>query len=186
MCLPMLAAGAAAGASTMSASAALAAATGGYAGSMASLGLAGASSVGIGTILSAGSSAISAISSYQQGKANARLAKQQAVDAQRRGSEEEQRQRSRVAAMKGAQRAKYAANGVLVDEGAALDTIEETAAIGEMDALTIRDNASREAWGYRSEASIQRSAGTSGAMASLLTGAGKVADKWYRQSSLIT
>jgi hypothetical protein len=36
--------------------------------------------------------------------------------------------------------------------GTALDLLGDTAQIGEEDALTIRNNAAREAWGYRNQA----------------------------------
>lgn len=77
--------------------------------------------------------------------------------------------------------------------GSPTDILGDTAAAGEMDALTTRSNTAREAWGYRTKGvefgneiglanSRQGSSGPSlpGVGESLIGGAGSVADKWYR------
>lgn len=85
------------------------------------------------------------------GETNAQAAEVQAQDAHRRGAEQEERQRMLVRQRIGAQRAAIAANG-LEQSGTAADLVSETVAFGEMDALTIRANAAREAWGYNEQA----------------------------------
>lgn len=150
---------------------------------------------------------LSAYGSYQQGQAmagqaeyqaavarnNQIIAERNAQDAELRGGLSEDQQRRQTAQLKGRQRASLASNGVVIDEGSALDITSDTAAFGEFDALTIRSNAQREAYNYRvqgsnfqAEENLMRMrgaagsrAGTTGAVSTLLSGAGSVADKWY-------
>lgn len=82
---------------------------------------------------------------------NATIAGWQADDAAKRGQVEEQRQRLQVARIRGSQRAAYASSGVELTGGSPLDTLMDTAQLGELDALTIRSNAEREAYGYRTQ-----------------------------------
>lgn len=90
---------------------------------------------------------------------NAQVAEMQAADAIERGRESEGRHRTSVRGLVGTQRAALAASGVDVNDGSALDIQADTAAMGEMDALTIRLNAAREAWGYRTQATDYRARG---------------------------
>lgn|SRR5574341_1224779 len=83
---------------------------------------------------------------------NANIADLQAQDAIERGHEEESRFRTGVRQLIGAQRADIAASGVDVGFGSAVDVQADAAFLGELDALTIRTNAAREAWGYQVEA----------------------------------
>ena len=87
---------------------------------------------------------------------NARLADRQARDAIERGQLEEQRKRTEVARLKGAQTAAMAANGVDLTFGSPLDTLVDTAVAGELDALTIRSNAYREAYDHKVDATNRR------------------------------
>ena len=52
----------------------------------------------------------------------------------------------------GTQRAAYAAQGVELDSGSALLVQEDTASQAKIDALTMKNNAYREAWGYKTQA----------------------------------
>lgn len=83
---------------------------------------------------------------------NASVADLQAKDAVARGAEEESRFRSSVDSMIGTQRAGLAASGVDVGFGSAVDVQTDAKRLGELDALTIRTNAKREAWGYQVQA----------------------------------
>lgn len=108
----------------------------------------------------------SAYGSYQQSKAaknaatynaaisrnNAIIAERQADDRITQGKQEENTFRKQLAQLKGKQRSIYAGSGVVVDEGSPLDTLMETAELGEIDAFTIRRNAEREAYGIRNQA----------------------------------
>jgi hypothetical protein len=71
-----------------------------------------------------------------------------AADAIHRGDIAEQTARTRTRLLISQQRAAYAASGVELGSGSPLSTTADTALFGEMDALTIRNNAQREAWGY--------------------------------------
>lgn len=83
---------------------------------------------------------------------NARIADYQAQDALERGVVAETRSRTSTKRTIGAQRAFLASQGVEINDGSAADVQANTAYLGELDALTIRNNAAREAWGYKAQA----------------------------------
>jgi hypothetical protein len=83
---------------------------------------------------------------------NASVADLQAKDAIDRGAQEEHRFRADVAGMIGTQRVGIAAGNIDTGFGSAVDVQAETAHQGELDALRIRTNAAREAWGYKVQA----------------------------------
>ncbi len=106
---------------------------------------------------------VSALMSAQQNKQageassaanmqNAAISRIQANDAVDRGEFEADQQRLKTRAAIGTQRAGFAGNGVDVNSGSAALVQDDTAALGELDALTIRNNAAREAWGYNVQA----------------------------------
>jgi len=123
---------------------------------------------------------------------NAHLADRRASDAITRGQTDEGTQRLKAAGIYSAQRATLAARGLDLGEGSALNILADTKFMGEVDALTIRNNAAREAYGYQYQAANDRFAsdfykGRAGAESplvaggtSLLAGAGQVATSWYR------
>jgi len=90
---------------------------------------------------------------------NAATAELQAQDALDRGAEDENRFRAGVDVMIGAQRAGIAGGNIDVGFGSALDVQADAAFLGELDALTIRTNAAREAWGFQVEADDLRRRG---------------------------
>lgn len=113
-------------------------------------------------LLTIASTAISAYSGYQQGRQqkalneynarvsenNARTKEIAAADAERRGQIAESAQRREVRQVAASQRAALGAGGDLTDiSSQALQA--DTAGFGELDALTVRANAAREAWGIR-------------------------------------
>lgn len=87
---------------------------------------------------------------------NAAVADVQARDAIARGAEEESKYRQGVRKLIGSQRTALAASNVDVGFGSAADVQADAAFLGELDALTIRTNAAREAWGYKVEAEDTR------------------------------
>ena len=157
--------------------------------------------------MSVAGSVMSAQAASQQGKAqqaqanyqsavarnNKIIADRQAEDSIKRGAIEERQYRSQVSQLAGRQRAVLAANGVVIDQGSAGAIVADTFEQGELDALTIRSNSEREAYGHRVqgtnfEADARLSdfkganaaaAGRSGAISSLLGGAGSAAQTWY-------
>lgn len=99
-------------------------------------------------------------------------------DALARGAQTEGIHRAGVRRLAGSQRARLAAQGIDIDTGSALDVQLETYGLGELDALTIRNNAKREAWGYRvsagelrGRAQLARIGGPGANVGTLLTGA---------------
>lgn len=116
------------------------------------------------------------------------LADQQAQDAIQRGQVAEQKQRDLTKQRIGTQQAALAAQGTDLS-GSPTDILGDTARAGEMDALTIRNNAAREAYGYKvqgagfgADASLRDSFTPSylGAGTSLLMGSSSIADKWSK------
>jgi hypothetical protein len=83
---------------------------------------------------------------------NAEVATLQAQDAVDRGAVEESRFRTSVRGMIGQQRAGIAAGNIDVGFGSAVDVQADAAYLGELDALQLRTNAAREAWGYTVQA----------------------------------
>lgn len=123
----------------------------------------------------------------QQMQFQARVAEMQAENTIERGKEAESEYRGEVRKIIGKQRSSYAAQGVEINADTAMDVQAETAYIGEMDALTIRSNAMREAFGYRLQAtgyntnarlSMNQALDQSGA--TLLTGGMQIVDMWKR------
>lgn len=133
---------------------------------------------------------IKALSARQAGKGaqnvaefNAQIAEMKASDAIVRGRETESRHRANTRRLIGSQRAAFAASGVVVDDAdsTAVNVLADTAQLSEMDALTIRANAAREAWGFRMGAQdqrvrgeIARREGDSRAMGEIIGGAGSI------------
>lgn len=125
---------------------------------------------------------------------NAKLAEQQAAESIQQGRVEEMQVRRDAAMLRGNQRATLAALGQVVDEGTAASIVEDTLVQGQVDALTTRRNAQREALGFRiqaqdfrNEAQLNRmgakSARTAGfynAGASLLGAAGQAGTQAYQ------
>lgn len=136
----------------------------------------------------------SAAANYQSQVAanNAIIARQNADAALEAGRAAEQQQRMKSASLIGSMRAAQAANGVSLDSGSVLDVQADAATLGELDALTIRNNAARQAWAYESQASNftsqsqldsaqagwAKQAGMTQSMGSLLGGAASVSNQW--------
>lgn len=112
--------------------------------------------------------------------ANAGLADAGAADAIARGREAEGRQRGQIRRLAGGQRAALGGSGIDIDSGSALDVVRNDATMGELDALTIRNNARREAWGYQVQASDYRR------QAELARHAGREEGKARRRQSFST
>ncbi len=154
-------------------------------------------------VAAVGSAVVGAVGAYQQSQAakaqanyqrqvaenNSTIAQQNATRIRQQAEVAEEEQRERVAATKGAARARLAANGLLVDDPG--DTtaslfLQDIAEIGEYDILKMRDNYEQEARvaeiqgvNYQAQAGLfglQASAQSPGfaAAGSLLSSAGKV------------
>lgn len=84
--------------------------------------------------------------------ANAAFSNRAADDAVRRGTYDADIQRLRTGQEIGTQRAAQAANGGMVNQDTNALLQDDTAQLGELDALTIQNNAAREAYGYKVQA----------------------------------
>lgn len=112
---------------------------------------------------------------------NAGVAELQAQDAVARGAQDESRFRQGIRQVIGSQRAGLAAGNVDVGFGSSVDVQADAAFLGELDALTIRTNATREAWGYkvtaedsRRRAEILRKEGAAAAAAGNVKAGGQI------------
>ena len=163
-----------------------------------------AMAVGIGaSVISTGVSTLGAVQqaqsqqdihNYQAAVArnNQILAEHQAADAIDRGKIEEGKHREKVKQLIGRQRSIFGSAGLQLDSGTPLDVQLDTAEIGELDSLTIRNNFQRESEAYLiraqnfgNQAVLNRAAadainpGLAGAT-TLLSGVGSVADKYAK------
>lgn len=127
---------------------------------------------------------------------NAKIANENAALERQQGIEEARLQRMKTLQNIGAQTTAMAANGIDITQGTALDVIEDTATMGELDALQTRYNYERKAIqleqsanNYQNQSNLDiiagqnaSKAGTMNAWASGLTGLSQTADiasKWY-------
>lgn len=83
---------------------------------------------------------------------NAKIAEQNAASERQSGLEEARLKRIQTLQAIGSQQTGMAANNVDITQGTALDTIEDTAQYGELDALMLQYNAERNAINYEMQA----------------------------------
>lgn len=86
-------------------------------------------------------------------KNNAIIAGRMAEDSRKRGAEAEAQQRMKTSALIGRQRAVFGARNLDMGSGSPLDILGDTAMLGELDALTTRNNYEREAIGFEAQSS---------------------------------
>lgn len=113
---------------------------------------------------------------------NTRLSDFQSKDALQRGERTVEKHRINTKQLIGAQRVSLAAQGIDTESGSALQIVDNTRHLSEIDAMTISNNAWRESWGYKLEslsASFQGKmvsiAGENNARNTILTGIGNAA-----------
>lgn len=120
----------------------------------------------VGAIAAVTSTVLGTVSSVQQGKQqqamynyqakvaeeNAKIANKNAATERQTGIEEARLQRMKTLQAVGSQQTAMAANGMDVTQGTSLDIIEDTAAMGELDALQIQTNYERKAQSYEAQA----------------------------------
>lgn len=138
---------------------------------MGMAGLAVASGVnGISNLAGASSQAdaLKAQGEYQKMNAdfNAQLSDIQATDAIERGDKAAVEIKNAAQQVVGSQRAAFAANGVEVDSGSAAEIQDDTGRMAVQDAITERNNAAREAWGYKVQSANIRTQGNQALAAS--------------------
>ena len=120
----------------------------------------------IGTVLTIASTAAGVVGSIQKGNAekaqynykaqvnknNAIIANNNAATERQAGLEDSRLQRIKTLQRIGSQQAGMAAGNIDVTQGIALDTVEDTATMGELDALNIQYNAEKRALNYEQQA----------------------------------
>lgn len=149
---------------------------------------------------------VSAYGTYEKGQADSAAATYQsqvaannaAIDRQNialteaSGAAKEATQGMKTAAAVGSIKAGQGASGIDVNTGSAANVRSAAGKLGALDALTIRSNTAREAYGYevqetsdtansqllQSEASQAKTAGDIGALGTFLTGASSVGSKY--------
>jgi len=141
------------------------------------------------TMFLAGAGAMSAMSSLSAGsfaedigQMNESSLNRQADARIEAGKIEEQTQRTKTSQIKGQQKTSFAASGVDISSGSPVDILSDTAAIGELDALTIRSNAETDAYNLRMQGvsaglqgKLAKRQGIGGAVGSVLTTSGSIA-----------
>lgn len=137
---------------------------------------------GLGSGYSAAGSVQAGKYAREVGAYNEAAANLQANDVLVRGAEGVRRQRAGVRQLIGAERASMAAQGQDLEDGSAADVQADAAYLGELDAITISQNAAREAWGYRVAGQNERirgqigyAEGTTRAVGTILSTAGSLA-----------
>lgn len=119
----------------------------------------------VGAVATIASTTLGIVSSVQQGKQqqamynyqaqvaeeNAKIANKNAANERQTGIEEARLQRMKTLQAVGSQQAAMAANGMDITQGTSLDIIEDTAAMGELDALQIQTNYERKALAYEQQ-----------------------------------
>lgn len=124
---------------------------------------------------------------------NQTIANTEAAQATAAGQVEAQQKANATNEMVGRQKAELAANGVDVNTGSAVDLESDTKAAGQLDQLTIQNNAARTAAGftnqgisYADQAQLDQAnsentlaVGELGAASTALKGGGSVAGQWY-------
>lgn len=113
-----------------------------------------ANAIGSATSAYSQASAIKAKGNYEKNQLqfNAQLAELQAEDAINRGNKDAALKKKQTKQVIGSQRAALAAQGIEVNSDTALEIQQDTAGLGAEDVQTIKNNAAREAWGYRVQA----------------------------------
>jgi hypothetical protein len=122
---------------------------------------------------------------------NAALADMQAGDVIARSGRDQSQLFQQAGLVRGRQRAATAANGIALDEGSPVNVAASTDWMRDVDLATIRNNAARQAWGYRTQADNYRTQATAyratasaisplaAGVTSLLGSASDVSSKWY-------
>jgi len=159
----------------------------------------GAAAAVAGTAYSVDASRKQAKHAEDVGDYNARVAENAAEDARSAGTEAENLHRRKVAALVSKQRAQSAASGVDVGSGSAFALQEDTALLGEADAMRIRANTDSQFASLKqgavltqNQAAASASAARASGVAAGIQGVGSatssfadsgVADKWFTEDS---
>ena len=117
------------------------------------------------TVLNLGANLFGAIGRRRAADKQYEFAKQMASDVIARGEREAEFATMDLARLRGAQTTSLAAQGIDITQGSAAQIAEQTQRFGEQDIEQIRLNAAREAWGIKTQAKLNRTAGRNEAFA---------------------
>jgi len=148
--------------------------------------------------LALAATAVSAYGSYEEGQTQKKIGRNNQIMAEyaaqaneRQGDLDSQAARRKADQLKGAQRARLAANGLDMEVGTAADILDQTDFFAAQDQATIRNNAKRAAWSARAQGANFRAQGDAAAeqanlnaFGTILGGSSQVASKWYTPSSM--
>jgi len=136
------------------------------------------------TALAAGATAVGqkqqADTTQDIARFNADTEKTKADEALKQGLADEEQQLAKTRQIRASQEAVMTAGNVDPNMGTAGQVLEQTTRYGTLDALTIRANAQRQAWGFMGQATgdlmqgdMQQRAGSIGAFSTVLGGASR-------------
>ncbi len=159
---------------------------------LAGMGMAGAGVSAFGAYEQGQATAAAANYQAQVARNNAMIARQNAVMTEQAGVAKETARGMKTAASVGSIKAAQGASGIDVNTGSAANVRVAAAKLGALDALTIRSNTAREAYGYEvaatsddaqagryeMEAKQAKEAGMISALGTFLTGASSVGFKY--------
>jgi hypothetical protein len=154
--------------------------------------VAGAGVAAYGSIEASEAQAASAKYNSEIATQNAVLAQRNATSAAQAGEQQVAVQQQKTRSEVGAIEANQAASNINVDSGSAVDVRSSAAELGELNALTVRSNAAKQAYGYETEAVGYKeqaaldtsaaeqdiTAGEIGASTSLLGGLSSASTNW--------
>ena len=160
--------------------------------SMAVIGIAGAGISAAGAYGQGQATAAAANYQAQVSRNNAMIARENAALTEASGAAKEATQGMKTASTVGGIKATQGASGIDVNTGSAATVRQAAGKLGALDALTIRSNTAREAYGYEvaatsdtaqaglleMEASSAKTAGDISALGTFLTGASSVGGKY--------
>jgi hypothetical protein len=144
------------------------------------------------TIIMIGAAVTSAYAANEQGKTSKKIARNNQImaeyaadDAKKKGEENAIAVRRKGDAIASAQRTRLAAAGLDLNVGTAADLVDTTNFFKDQDVATTRNNAARDAWGYRAQGANYRAQGDAAAangqlsaLGSVLGGAAQVSGQW--------
>jgi len=122
------------------------------------------------TIMGTFGSASSAMTSYQAGKAQNKLAQREATYKEVQSAEEARRMENELATLGGVQKTRYAASGVRTDEGSPMDVMLQTQREGQREIEFKKLMDAVQASEIRKAGKLAEKAGGYGALGSLFTG----------------
>jgi len=145
---------------------------------------------GFGTALTTIGAGLSAYSAYSQASAanraakfNAQAAESEAAQTLEQGQKEEAKKRLETRQLIGAQRAALAASGADVGAGTAIDIQTGSQKIGDMDAMTIRQNALNRSNSLRTQAQAYNASRTNPLLAGVTSFVGSAASAYNQRSA---